>query len=192
MKFTKTLITLTFLGASAGIASASMITVSTNVGVETSPFTEIFSLPGFNSTLGTLTAVNISMTVTGVPDLEVINVTGAPQSFTNGSTSTPISVAGPDGTKVNLNETATGLSGSVGAGTGGISITMFPGPTFVGSANVNAAVLADYEAAGPNTLTNSFTATGSVGTYMGTATTGVAFTGNATAAEAITAFGDQS
>jgi hypothetical protein len=183
MKLTKTLITLTLLGASAGIASASMISFTANVPNETSPFTEMFALQGFDTTQGTLTGVNIAMTVTGTPSISIFNTTGASQHFTNGSSSTPITVTGPDTTSVTLNESATGISGTV---TSAFGATSFNGTPFVGSSSVNvaAANFASYEGVG--TFNETLTATSGMGTYSGTATNGVFFSGNTTAAEAVT------
>jgi hypothetical protein len=185
MKLTKALIALTSLGALAGIASASTISFSTTISIQTTPFTTVFSLSDFNTAQGTLTGVNIAYTVTGVPSLQIINTTGATQVFTNGSSITPITVTGPDSTTVSLNESATGLSGTIPAAVGP---TAFAGPSFSGSNNANVpntpAAFAFYEGAG--TFSESFQVESMPGTYNGTAPNGVFFGGNATAAESVT------
>jgi len=185
MKLTKALITLVSLGALAGVSSASTISFSTTVPIQTTPFSTVFSLSDFNTAQGTLTGVNIAYTVTGVPSLQVINTTGATQSFTNGSSITPITLTGPDSTTLSINESATGIAGSIPAGLGPFT---FSGSSFSGSNNVNVpstpAALAFYE--GPGTFNESFNVSSSPGTYSGTAPNGVFFSGNATAAEAVT------
>jgi hypothetical protein len=153
--------------------------------METTPFTSVASLSDFNTAQGTLTGVNIAYTVTGVPSLQIINTTGVTQTFTNGSSITPITVTGPDSTSVSLNESATGISGTIPASVGPFA---FAGTPFSGSANVNVpnspANLAFYEGAG--TFNESFNLANTGGTYMGTAANGIFFSGNATAAQTVT------
>jgi hypothetical protein len=185
MKLTKALITVISLGGMTGIASASTISFSTSIPVQTTPFTTVASLSGFNTAQGTLTGVNIAYTVTGVPSLQITNTTGASQTFANGSTSTPITITGPDSTSVSIDEAATGLFGIVPAGSSPVS---FAGASFSGSNNVNVpntpAAFAFYEGVG--TFNESFQLESLPGTYNGTAPNGVSFSGNATGSEAVT------
>ena len=184
MKIIKTLSTLTLLGVVAGIASASTISFSTSIGSQTTAFSTPFTLQGFNTVLGTLTGVTISETVSGTPNISVFNTTGTSQSFTGGSSSTPIEVEGPDGTMVSVSEAATGISGSVTAAFGS---TNFAGSAFGPTSNsvsVASANFSQYEGSG--TFTENFTALNGNGSYNGVAASGVFFSGGASAAETAT------
>jgi hypothetical protein len=184
MRLTTPLITLISLGALSGIASASTISFSTTSPIQTTPFTTTFQLSDFNTAQGTLTGVNIAYTVTGVPNLQVINTTGAAQTFTSGSSLTPVTLTGPDGTTVSISESATGISGAIPAGLGPFS---FSGPAFTGpqkSVDVPNSGLAFYQGVG--SFNETFQISSEPGTYSGTAPNGVFFSGNASAAEAVT------
>jgi hypothetical protein len=147
MKLSKALSVVSLLGILAGIASADSIIFNTTVAQETADFSVNFALPGFDTTLGTLTGINIASTVTGDAIFEVVNLSGAPGSFSGGSASIPVIVTGPDSTDVSDTLATTGVSGTVGSGFGPY---MFPGPTLTLSNNVNVAPanFADYEGVG--------------------------------------------
>jgi len=183
MKFTKTLMTSALLGSVASIASADTISFSTIVPQETAPYSVPFSLPGFDTTQGTLTGITLSSTVTGESTLQLINFSGSPQNFSNGDVSFPVVVTGPDSTSVSVTIAATGISGSIGSAFGPYS---FPGPTITTSNNVNVAPanFADYE--GTGTFNETFNAANGVGSYSATLPGGVLVGGTVTASEDVT------
>lgn len=82
------------LGVSTSKADAAMITYGTNVFTNVvAPASQTFQLPKFDTSLGTLTSVKITSTLTGSAILTIFNATGSPQNFTNASVSVPLTVS---------------------------------------------------------------------------------------------------
>jgi len=111
--------------AASNAARATTITQSWNIPTVGTPITinEPYNL--FNSNLGTLNSVTIQLILDGTADIQVFNSTGAPQTFTNASTSVPLSVTGPPTVTTYISSTITASipSGSVTSA----PFTDFPG-----------------------------------------------------------------
>jgi hypothetical protein len=89
------------------------------------PFSGTYSLPTFDTTLGTLTSVSLNLSSFDIVSAEIINFSNTPQSYGGASATLPITVTALDG----LNTTSTG-SASYGAGianAGPFVITVLPG-----------------------------------------------------------------
>ncbi len=75
-----------------------------------------FSLPSFDTRLGTLESVDITLTLTSRSKLHIFNDGRTPLNFTNASMTMPISINGPDGMDFNISLTASLASGSAKPG----------------------------------------------------------------------------
>jgi len=77
------------------------------------PFTDNFSLPKFDVSDGTLTAVSITLAATTSGEVDVFNNTSITQNYTNASAYIPLSVTGPGNTTLSLLLTSSGVNGTV-------------------------------------------------------------------------------
>ena len=117
---------------------------------QTFSFTDNIAVPSFDSTLGTLTAVNLSVNGTITISAKVTNISGNTDAFSALSSSSPVTITGP-GIAISQTFTSGGpFSGSVG-----------PGQTVVGGSTAN-----------PFSATGS----GTVASFIGNGTTTVALT----------------
>jgi hypothetical protein len=100
----------------ATAARADVQDFSVSYGTSNAPLTAAFSgtytLPTFNTTLGTLTSVSLTLDSFDVVSGEIINLSSSPQSYGGESATLPVMVTALDG----LTTTATG-SASYGPGT---------------------------------------------------------------------------
>lgn len=173
------------LALCAGAASAAFVEYSTVLPSNPTPFSTTFSVPLFNSNLGTLNGVTLSLVSNIVGRIDVFNNLGTPQGFTNAFASIPVTVrsGGPDATSV----TAVAVSVlSSGTATPGFPISSFAGiaSTASNSVNVLPVNFASYiGAGGVNAL---FTASSTGGSYGGTSVPGLFFGGSAVADGAFT------
>ena len=167
------------LGLTA-FANADQLIFSHVTASASAPFTDTFTLGGFQVGVGgvpltaVLSGITISVTQTTQGEVDVFNTTGAIQSFTNGNASVPISVSGPGPTSINFSAVAGPLSGTVTAAS---ASTAFKGA--VGSSTVNTSVLAanfGLYTSGPTVSVSFSTGTG---VFSGSAVPGVFFSGNA-------------
>lgn len=158
------------------ITSSSAPIAATDAGGDYSlPETTSFSLPEFNPALGTLTGVEVDVTLTYQGEVGVINFseysdppTGVTEPFTNAMSSVAIAMSAPSGNVPLVSAAYSVASGSVGGGDsasylGGDTTTTVP---FAESpANFGL-----YEGFGSNTYGILYTPPGSysgMGTYVG-------------------------
>jgi len=136
-------------------------------------------LPEFNSDLGTLTGVSLTLTSTVGGSVSVINFTSSAQAFSNAFAQMTVDVTGPDGTAVSISPSAVVASGVAAAGP--FVFSDFTPVSGTGSSTAAAANLSLYEAAGGGQLQLAIDSSG-VGTYGGSGVPGtVGFSGNANA-----------
>ncbi|HMD61944.1 MAG TPA: choice-of-anchor E domain-containing protein, partial [Opitutaceae bacterium] len=133
----------------------------------------------FDSTLGTLTSVNLTLTSTADGTVSVINFTASPQSFTNAFASMTVNVTGPDGTATTVTPVSTQATGI--ANPPAFTITNFNPVGATAVSSVSAGNLGMYEAIGGGTL-DFIINSSATGSYGGTGTPGaVGFGGSAAA-----------
>ena len=77
-----------------------------------------FSLPTFDTTLGTLESVTVTFQLNLCPDITVTNGTSAPIQFTNASLNVPVTITGLGSTDFNTLMTANQASGTANPGVG--------------------------------------------------------------------------
>ena len=166
----------------ASVASAQAATVVQSYSFPSfvSPHTATFQLSGFDSTLGSLTGVELQLTNTSTPFVEVYNPYITSETITGASVSVPLTVT-VAGTVLTATESLTGVSGAAAAAPtlGSVSVTDFIGsPTTVAVSTslTSASDLAAFIGSAPITFTWNI----DTGSYAGTAKPGVAFTGGAT------------
>ena len=167
---------LLLLGGSFTRANALTLMYSQTIPTAAVPYTYNFTLPTFDSTLGTLTGVTIDLSTSATAEVDVFNATGSSQSFTNAFANLPITVTGPDTSTASTTVSAGPLSGTANPG-----FNTFPGitGTGTGSTSVPSSGFALYQT--PGGAPANFAAAVSGGTYGGTAAPGVFFSGSATA-----------
>jgi hypothetical protein len=147
------------------------------VGAPNFPVT--LNLPEFNSNLGTLQDVTLTLTSTSDGTVSVINFSNVAQSFTNAFARMTVNLTGPDGTSTSVTPVSTVAAGIANPGSFVISNFNPVGSTV--SDSVNATNLGLYEAAGGGTLDLTVDSS-AFGTYGGTGTPGeVGFGGSASA-----------
>jgi hypothetical protein len=187
-KFVTALLSVSAISLAASrAADAATINFSYSFGPSSaSSVTDNFGLQLFDPSLGNLTGVGITLSTTIAGLVKILNFTGSPQSFTNASSSVPVTVTGPAGTTTGATATAFVASGTVGT-TGTLqqpgSAIDFPGLTATQSNTVQVAAsnFAAYEGIGTTLAT--FAVLQSAGTYSGSTGAppfGVFFGGGAT------------
>jgi hypothetical protein len=170
------IVALVASGVQAASISYSHVTTAQSI-----PFTDIFQLPAFAASLGTLTGIEIKLETDGTATVEVKNFTSGPLDFVNATASLPISANGPAGAT-----TSQTLIAGPAAGTVPGQVGMVPGATSVSglmamamsSVNVPSIDWPSYTTP-PGTVTLQFSVIAGKGTYTGTADTGVFFGGSA-------------
>ncbi len=161
------------LGISADKAEAALITYGTNVFTNvTAPANTSFQLPTFDTSLGTLTSVTISSTLTGSAVISIFNVTSSSQVFTNASASVPLTIS--TSAPSSLTTTATNSTASGVAAPGQTNLPGLP-ITITGNENIASSNWGFFQSAGPASFTAS--ADLGAGTYGGTSNPGVFFGG---------------
>lgn len=80
-----------------------------------------FTLPDFDSSLGTLESINLTLTITNCSKIQVFNNSNQSVDFTNASLNLLGSVSGPGGTTLNTSVTA-----SIPSGTAHLGLNCFP------------------------------------------------------------------
>jgi hypothetical protein len=176
---------LAVAGVFAGVGAASAATFtqefSFTIPSQTTPFSQAFTLPGFNTSLGTLTGINLMDTVTTIANVNIVNTSSVNQPFTNATASVPLTLTGPGlGSGLVTTATATIPSGIV---TPFPPANNFPGitNTTTGSADIPQSEWAAYTSGSPV----SFTASGSLGTYAGVGSSSLFFGGSAEAGSVV-------
>ena len=181
---------LSSTSAFAGTETFNDVIASQSVG-----FSDTLYITPFDTSLGTLTGVTVTLSTTGTAELDVTNLTLNNLSFTNGSAKYTVSttVANIPSTVFNLtdNLTATIASGTVGAavqhdltafGFGIVTsdtTVKYTGLSISDSATsaISSAYFSAFETA---PLSVVFSVDATAGTYGGTSVSGLAFGGNAT------------
>src|SRR5262249_9395682 len=74
------------------------------------------TLPEFNTSLGTLTDITLTLKSSISTEVDVINLTNTAQRFTNASATAPLTITGPDATSITATAIATVASGMAHAG----------------------------------------------------------------------------
>jgi len=159
-------------------AHAQVIVQNFTIPTQAVPFTQSNTFNLFDTNLGTLTGVTFSLTTSITAEVDVFNLTGTPQNFSNATASIPVKVTGPDATSVTTTAIAGPFSGSVPAPLG---IYPFKGLTGTGTntTTVSSLNFGSYEGVGTGTAQVAIN--GLVGTYSGQAGFGVGFGGSAVA-----------
>jgi hypothetical protein len=168
-------------GAAAGLlalaaARADTIETFTNTIAPTSvPFSDTFSLPGFDSALGTLDAITITLDASGSADVVVDNTTSSSQSFSDANATIPVSLTGPGGLTTTVSLSAGPFSGTVPPTT---TVTLPGSPGSVtGTITVPSADFSLFEGMG---LIVGMDVNAGSGTFSGTSSPGVFFGGSST------------
>ena len=160
----------------AGRASAAIESFSAVYGVPTplGPFgSETLSLSKFDTSLGTLEDVTLTLVSHDTAYVSVYNFNGTPQGFTGAFASVPVTVTVLNG----LTATATS-AGTLAYGTAAPGRNDFPGITVSSTSSIIlGSGFSDYEGMGGQMF--NVTVTSGAGTYGGTAIPGVFFGGTA-------------
>jgi PEP-CTERM motif len=177
MNTLKTLaLTAAIFGAMAVPANAGTKTLMETATIPTAPtpFTYDFTLPAFDTALGTLTGVDLDITSTTTASVQVYNFAGASQTFSNATASIPLTVTGPAGLFVTATYSAGPFSGTAAPG-----LTTVPGTTGTASnsTSVPSTDFSHYEGSSPIAL--SYSADAPFGDYGGRGVPGVFFGGSA-------------
>lgn len=115
----------TVLALSASSLLAGTLTYSHTTPTQSVAFTDTFTLPEFNPTLGdTLTGVTISLSYNTTGALDIFNTVSSPEPFTNAETVTPLALTAPDSLSLATNAVAGPVNGIA---TGGLVETIVPG-----------------------------------------------------------------
>jgi hypothetical protein len=153
------------------------------------PFTFNATANSFDTSLGILNSVVITVTTNVAGQVEVLNINSTPEPYSNAGVQTPVTLTGPNGLVANYIAMTSPMSGTIAAapGPGMFTTKTLTGLTgsSIASTTITGAGLTDYEKPpAANTVTLSYTA-GSA-TVMGTGPPGVFFEGSATAGAKIT------
>ncbi len=146
-----------------------------NVPLSAAPLSSSLVFNKFDTSLGSLTAITVGLTINAIGELDVFNFSGSAQTFTLGKCSMPCKVTGPDGSNFSSTCIPPTISGAVIAALG---ITKYPGQTATnsGSMSISSGNYGSYSASGGGTATA--TAQLLNGTYSGVAAFGVGFNGS--------------
>lgn len=189
MNFKRTLLMTTMgittvLGGSFSVQAASVsYTSSTYSGV--TPYNTNLDVLKFDTSLGTLTGITITVSAEATASLDIFNNTNNAMSFTNASSSSDVTVSTTAGSATSVTVTAatTGVSDTAQPG-----MNSFPGPSS-GVVNSAPAIISPadfslYEGNGSNTIALNVDA--SAGHYSGTGASGLFFGGSTTVASNVT------
>ncbi len=169
--------------ALSAAAHAQVIVQSFTVPSQAVSFSQSVSFNKFDTTLGILNSVTLSLSSSVTAEIDVFNFSGKTQSFSNATASVPVKITGPDGSNFTVTAVAGPISGNVPAPLG---ITPFVGQTAsnTGNSSIAPANFGSYSGFGGGTLNMTFQ--GLNGTYAGTAPSGVGFGGSASAGGTLT------
>lgn len=173
------------LALCASAASAAFVEYNTVLPSSSTPFSTTFSVPLFNSQLGTLNGVTLSLVSNIVGRIDVFNNLGTSQGFTNAFASIPVTVRSdsPDATSVTAVAVSVLASGTASPG---FPISSFPGITSTASNSVHVLPVNFASYIGTGSGTALFTASSNGGSYGGTSVPGLFFGGSAVADGAFT------
>jgi hypothetical protein len=181
LKTTKFLLAIAWMIGVSGVAHADTVeTFSHTTPTQSVPFMDTFLLDGFNTSLGTLDGITITLDATGTAEVDVFNAVGSPESFTGAKATLPISLTGPAGVT-----TAVVLSAGPLSGIAAVGFNTFPGlpDSVTSSVSVLPADFVSYEGLGliVSVIINAGNGTSGLGTYTGSSVPGVFFGGSSTA-----------
>ena len=115
MHFLKTGFAAAALLVSAASANASVISYSHSTsGALSIPFTDSFTLQQFDTGLGTLNSVTITLSTSITTISQVTNIFNSTDSFSAAIASLPVSVSGPSAFTLGAMNTAGPFSGTIG------------------------------------------------------------------------------
>ncbi len=137
------------------------------------PFTDSFTLPAFDTSLGTLKSVELTLTNNSVADVRIFNFSSSTLPFSDASETVGLTISGGG-----LSSTVTVKAGPFsGVATPGLN--SFSGLTNSDSKSVTiTSGLAGFENP-PNGVNLSFSAVSTVGNYTGTGDSNLFFSGSA-------------
>lgn len=164
-------------------ANASFVEYSSTISPQAVPFSGGFTVQKFDTALGTLTGVTLSLTSNINAQIDIWSNLAAPATFTNASASLPITVASlaPDSTSLTATAIATVPSGSALPSMPGGFINTYSG--IVGTHTASTAVLplnwTYYMGLGLGSV--SFSASAGAGTFSGTGPSGLFYSGSGVA-----------
>jgi hypothetical protein len=168
--------TATALVAMASSAAmADSISFSHTTVSQEAPFIDTFSIPGFDTSLGTLNSVTIQLAYTTTAELDVFNATGVPQAFTEGYASSPLTLNGLDGLSLTTNAVAGPIDGVANPGE-----TPFPGLSGGGTLTITVPD-SDFSAFEMPPAASTYSVEGAAGSFNGSSVAGVFFGGSASA-----------
>jgi hypothetical protein len=158
-------------------AGTKTLTETANIPIAATPFTYNFTLPAFNTALGTLTGLDLDLTVTATASVQVDNLDGVSHPFSNATASIPLTVTGPAGLFVTATYNAGPFSGTAAPG-----LNILPGTkgTASNSTSVGSADFSHYEGSTPIAL--SYLADAPYGSYGGSGAPSVLFFGGSASA----------
>lgn len=161
-----------------GAAQAAFVESSATIAAQATPFTIDFSVPLFDSNLGTLNGITLSLTANIVADIGIYNPGSVTKAFTNAFASIPLTVTSkaPDASTVGVTATSTVAAGQAVPG-----ISTFAGIASSGSnaTSVLPAGWASYIGQGGGSAL--FSAVAGDGTFSGTTGSNLFFGGSALA-----------
>jgi hypothetical protein len=160
----------------ASSAFAGTISYTHTTADASAPFTDSFSLQKFDTTLGTLDSIIITLSYSTTGEVDVFNSTSQARLFTAGTSTVPLTLSGPAALTIATNAVAGPISGSAAPG-----FNSFTGITGSGSPSVNVASSDFSFFEGSGVTFASFSLVGGNGSFSGTAIPGVFFSGSAVA-----------
>jgi hypothetical protein len=165
------------LAMASSAAMAESVSFSHTTVSQATPFTDTFSLPNFDASLGTLNSVAIDLAYTTTGEVDIDNATGALQTFTDAYSSTPLTVSVPDILPVTINARAGPIDGVADPGA-----NPFPGLTGSGTLFItfSGSDLSAFETP-PSGSTDTYSVEADLGSYHGSSVAGVFFDGSAAA-----------
>lgn len=139
---------LVFLLGAASTAWAASETFTTGVSNNNVGFTESLSLEGFNTNLGTLTAVELNLDLNTSSAVEIFDPSAMSESFSNASTESTVNLSGPD----DLTLISQSFGAIVATGTAKPGLTTEPATLGTYDISVTPTNLAAYEVNGIQNL----------------------------------------
>jgi hypothetical protein len=168
------LTTTALIVTASSAATADSVSFSHTTAQQSAPFVDTFSLPNFDTTLGTLDSITITLAFATTVEVDILNATGSPQAFTNAVASTPLTLSAIDGQSLTTESFAGFIDGVAPPGE-----SANPGLTDSGSLTIGPPVsdFTDFEIS-PSASVNSLTVSAGPSIFNGTAPVGVYFSGS--------------
>ena len=155
-------------------AQAGTITQIDPYGPSSTPFSTLLTFNTFDTSLGTLTSVTITVTETGTVTSSVTNTGTTSESYTAASSTGTVTVTGPAGATTSTSLSTSPASGTIGGGNT-LVVGTNTGTASPATVSVPTADFPSYETP-PASLTYTVTAAGTV-TSTGTSPSGDVFFG---------------